>query len=332
MDTRYRPFLGRDLLFALENTPVDFVSQVDDALLKKFSLRKGDFNGTSDKDKVLELEKEIQEQEAECGGSSANVACGYSNLGLPAAFAGSIGNDKNGEIYRQGLISHNVRPYLSIRDDKNGVCHVLITPDGERTFLVYMGASSDLKKEDVPKDILANAAYLHSSAYTLDSMADTLENSIEHALANNVKVSFDLASKKSIERHKSKIEDILKKTDILFINLEEADAFGFNKNDEVKLVNHMVKNYGVKLVAYKRRENGAIISSGNKIAKVSSYKVNIVNTNGAGDGFAAGLLYGLASNNHLFTAGKMATYYASRVLMQSPARLNYKLIDLEGML
>ena len=334
MEKRYRPVVGREMLFALENTPVDYVSKVDESLLQKFGLRKGDFNGTSDKDQVLGLEKELKDFEVECGGSAANVASGYSNLGLPAAFSGSIGNDSNGDLYKKSLIDSNVRPYLSVRDEKNGVCHVLVTPDGERTFLVYMGASSDLKPEDVPKEAIAHSGFLHSTAYALDSISAALEKGIEYAKANNVLVSFDLASRKSIERHEKKLDDILSNTDILFVNREEADAFGFKKGDELKLIEYMTKHYGIALVAYKLREDGAIISSGhgNKTAMVMSYKINVINTNGAGDGFAAGLLYGLTSNYDLFNSGKIATFYASRIIMQESSKISYKLFDIEGML
>lgn len=331
MGRKFTPEYEKNALFALENTPVDYIANVDESFLEKFSLRKGDFNGSDDKERVQALEKELSNIQVECGGSAANTVCGYANLGLPAAFAGSIGNDEAGKAFGRGLIDANVRPYLEVRDGKNGICYVLVTPDGERTFLVYMGVSSDFKPEEVPFNAISNSGFFHSTAYSLDTMPEALDKAIESAKSNNVRFSFDVASPKSIEKHGTKLEDVLSRTDILFVNKEEANAFGFSGDDELEIVNHMIQRYGIGLVAFKRGEKGAFISSGNVSASVLSYKVNVVNRSGAGDGFAAGMLYSLANNYDLFMAGKIASYYASRVIMQQASRLPYKLFNIEVM-
>ena len=331
MNRKFRPDFGRELLFAVENTPVDYRISVDEDFLKNLNLRKGDFNSTNNPSIVEALSK-VSVDAVECGGSGANVACGYASMGLKSAFAGSIGDDANAKLYEKNLISADVKAYLFARDKMNGVCYTLITPDGERTFLVHMGASSDLKPKEVSQLPVAPAAFLHSSAYALDTMADTLFEAIDMAVNNHVRVSFDMASKQSIQRHYGKIEKLLEKVDILFINNEEAEAFGYEVGKEQELIDSLISKYNIGLVAFKLGSKGAIISSGKtrETAKVMSYKVDVLNTNGAGDGFAAGLLYGLAKNLDLFTSGKVATYYASKVIVQHPARLDYRIHNIEA--
>lgn len=321
----YRP--KNDSLFALENTLVDSIANVNESVISELGLRRGNSNGTDDESRIKFLNSLLKNQKIEYGGSAANTACGYANLGLPASFAGSIGNDANGIGFKQSLLHSNVKPYLALREKMNGVCYVLITPDGERTFLVSMGASSDIKPEEIPDLEVANSGFFHSTAYALDSISKAFYKVLGIAKQNNVRVSFDVASANFVQKHMSDFERILPNVDILFINEDEAKVFNAGSNDE--LLSKLHNTYGISLVALKLGKEGSILSTKSSRTRIPPYKVDVINTNGAGDAFAAGLLYGLAKGYNLENSGKIASYYASRVVMQQPTRLNYK-IPIEG--
>lgn len=310
-------------LFTFENTLVDQISSADDSTLLKFSLKKGDFHSAKNSEMLKALSLELRDSSIQYGGSGANTACGYANLGLQASFLGSIGNDSYGLGFRESLVQSSVKPYLAVREKDNGICYTLITPDKERTFLVAMGASSDVKPHELPDDILAESGIFHSTAYALDSMYEAFDRALGIAKKNGVKVSFDVASQTSIQRHRLKFERIFANTDILFLNNEEAAAFGYGSYDE--LFNDMHEKYNIGLIALKLGSKGALLSSNEGQVSVKAYKADVVNTNGAGDGFAAGLLYGISKGYGLPTSGKIAAYYASRIVAQQPTRLNYKI-------
>ncbi len=315
-------------LFAFENTLVDCIANTDEGMLTRLKLKKGDFHSARDKEILKSLKLELRNSSIQYGGSAANTACGYANLGLPSSFAGSIGNDSHGLGFKNSLLQSSVKPHLAVREMPNGICYVLITPDGERTFLVSMGASSDIKPHELPEKELANSGILHSTAYALDSMSGAFYRGLDIAKKNRVKVSFDVASQNSIHRHKEKFEKILANTDILFLNREEAAAFGYRNNTE--LLDGLHEKYNIGLIALKLGSDGALLSSMEGQAGIPAYKVNVVNTNGAGDGFAAGLLYSIAKGYDLLTSGKIAAYYASRVVAQHGTRLDYKIKNLLG--
>ena len=111
------------------------------------------------------------------------------------------------------------------------------------------------------------------------------------------------------------------------MNEEEAAAFtgARDKNALEKIPGRC----GVAIV--KLGEKGSIIRSGDRVINISSYKTDVINTNGAGDMYAAGVLYGLTSGRDVETAGKIGSYAASIVVSSVGARAE-KNIDLKGII
>lgn len=325
----YRPEQGRDKLFGLEKTVVEYIARVDDSFLAKYGIFKGDDNNITDHDIFREIDSEIRLLSVEYGGVCANTVCGYSNLGLIGVFAGCVGNDHTKSLCYDALVESRAIPYLMERNRENNKIYTLITPDGERTFLINLSKFFGITPEEIPVFSLVNSAFVHLSAYSFDLIQDSLEKCVEIAVNNHVRVSFDMASMRSVMLYSDEITKLLSKVDILFLNQEEAAAFGYPKGGEQKLIEDLISIYHVKLVALKQGENGCILGSEKERITVPAYKVGVVNTNGAGDGFAAGLLYGIAKGYDLETSGKIANYYASRIIMQHSTRLNYRIENIE---
>lgn len=320
----YKPEKRRNSLFTLGHSCIEYFANVDDQFLKNLSLNKGDIN---DPNKIEVLRKLLKPEEITmaCGSVESNTACGYSLLGFPASFSGSIGNDYNGNFFRDDLIKHGVVPYLSVVEGNTSIIYTLITPDKERTFICRYGEYQGIKAEELPLNPIASSAFFHSCAYAIDRHLEALEMAIEHSRKNKVKVSFDVASAGFINRHGNKIEEIISNTDILFINEEEAAAFGFK--DPFTAIENFCEKYNISLIAFKMGKKGSILSTGqkNETIYIPAYKVNEVNTSGAGDSYAAGLLHSIAKGHNLLTAGRIASYYASRTVMKlssRPERIN----------
>lgn len=315
----YKPEQGRNNLFALGHSCIEYFANVNYEFLKKLNLRKGDSNNS---DKIELVKKLLNPKEIiiDCGSVESNTACGYSLLGLPASFTGSVGDDYNGRFFRRDIINYGVTPYFSIVEGDTSIIYTLITPDKERTFVCQYGEHQGVKAESLQLSNLASSAFFHSCAYAIDRHLGALEKSVEHSKENNVRVSFDVASVGFINKYKTKIDEILSKTDILFLNEDEAAALGFK--DPFKLMESMHKKYNLSLIAFKMGEKGSILSTGkkNETIYIPAYKVEEVNTSGAGDSYAAGLLHSIAKGHDLLTSGRIASYYASRTVMKLSSR------------
>ena len=67
--------------------------------------------------------------------------------------------------------------------------------------------------------------------------------------------------------------------------------------------------------------SGALIGSMNDRVYIDPEKVNVVDTTGAGDSFAAGILYGLSQDWNMLDSGKLAARLAAKVISQKGATL-----------
>ncbi|KXS49837.1 ribokinase [Halanaerobium congolense] len=243
-----------------------------------------DYIGRMDRLPEIDEELPIHNLEKFCGGAATNVAVSLSRLGKKTGYVGSIGDDSNGKellerLQQEGVDVSKVNKkegYLS------GTVFAIIDNDGERRLLSYLGANLQTKKEDFDKNYISKAEILHMSNPLL-SVVPTL---LSYAKENNLIVSFDpgtLISSKGLKE----IEYILKETDILFLN--RVEYHDLIKNSEKGL--DIFLELGCKMVVYKKGKEGSFLktSSGKEINS-PGFKVNVIDTTGAGDAFAGGFL------------------------------------------
>ncbi|MFH1065216.1 MAG: adenosine kinase [Nanoarchaeota archaeon] len=317
-------------LIALENTPVDYTANVKDDFIYAYNLQKGQFNSIDAKQMAL-FEKVLAASRSP-GGSAANVCHGFSNLGMESAFIGSIGDDEAGSYYAGELQKAGVIPYLETKKGPTGKCMTLITYDKERTFAMNMGKSSSLLPREFNPSHIATSGIFHTTAYALDSMYRTVKRAMKIAKKNQVKISFDLASVISIRRHMRRIRHLLENyVDIVFANEEEAMAFTGAGSPDLTL--DILAANG-KTAVVKLGPKGAMAKGPSGwSAMCDSYKVfQVRNTNGAGDAFAAGFLYGVAKGFSLAKRIKAGAFYASKVVEVESARLPYRISNIEDLI
>lgn len=309
------------------NALLDFIVEVDDGILIEMDLKKGEM-ALIDEKKSEEILKKLEKHSVKTspGGSSANTLAGVSALGGSAVFLGKIGNDKHGDIYEQKTNEHGVNSRLSKHDSvKTGHAITFITPDSERTFATHLGAALHFRREDVFEDDIKNSKILHIEGYQLEDKelkAATL-HAMNIAKDNNVKISIDLSDPNLIGRNLTALKEIVEKyADIVFVNETEALAFTEEKSEEDAL-NTLYKMCEIAIV--KLGENGSLIKAKDKIYRIPIHKVNVVGTNGAGDMYAAGILYGIANKIDIEKAGRIAAYAAGLVVSGTGSRLDRSL-------
>jgi len=302
---------------------LDFIFEVDDRILAEMGLKKGQMH-LIDEEKSKEILQKLEKYEVKTapGGSAANTLAGVSVLGGSAVFLGKIGKDKHGNIYEQKTNDDGVNIKLSKHNDAvTGHAITFITPDSERTFATHLGAALYFRKEDVFEEEIKESKILHIEGYQLEDpeLKAASIHAMKTAKENDVKISIDLADPGLIGRNLGALKQLVKDyADIIFVNEAEAEAFTDKKEEEAL---HEIYNM-CEIAVVKLGSEGSLIKANDKVYRISINKVEVVNTNGAGDAYAAGILYSIANNIDMEKAGKIAAYISSKVVANTGARLD----------
>jgi len=301
---------------------LDFIVEVDENILAEINLKKGQMH-LIDERESRNILKRLEKHKVKIapGGSSANTLAGVSALGGSAVFLGKIGNDKHGDIYEQRTTEDGVNSKLSKHDSaKTGHSITFITPDSERSFATHLGAALHLRKEDVFESDIKDSKILHIEGYQLEDVKTKAAclHAMKIAKNNKVKVSIDLSDPGLIGRNLNELKNIVKEfADIVFVNETEAEAFTGEKEEKA-----LHKIYDMcEIAIVKLGDNGSLIKADNMLYRIPVYKTNVVNKNGAGDMYAAGIIYGLANKINIEKAGNIAAYAAAKVVSSKGARL-----------
>lgn len=306
---------------------MDFIVEVDDGIIAEMDLRKGEMHLIDEK-KSKEILKKLEDYSVKTspGGSSANTLAGVACLGGSAVFIGKVGKDKHGDIYEQKTINDGVNAKLARHEGAiTGHAITFITPDAERTFATHLGAALHFRKEDVFEEEVINSKILHIEGYQLEEGSGTKEAAIhamEIAKKNNTKVSIDLSDPGLIRRNLAALRNLVKEyADIVFVNENEAEAFTGKKEMEAL---HEIYDM-CEIAVVKLGDKGSLIKANGKVYMIPIHRIKAVNTNGAGDAYAAGILFSISHGIDMERAGKIAAYISSQVVATPGARMERSL-------
>jgi sugar/nucleoside kinase (ribokinase family) len=316
-------------VFGIGSALMDFLIEIDEGRLVEMDLRKGEMHLIDEEKsgKILGRLKEYSVKTAP-GGSSANTMSGIAALGGSAVFCGKVGADSNGEIYEQKSAESGVCTRIKKHNGKaTGHAITFITPDSERTFATHLGASMHLEKGDVFDDDISQSKILHIEGFQLEDpkLRKTSLHAISVAKKSKTIVSIDLADPGLVKRNLEDLKKIVKgHADIVFANEGEAKAFTGKES-----INEALAEIGslCSTAIVKTGKDGSMIMQNSKIFRIPPFRVNAVDTTGAGDMYAAGVLFGIARNMPIEKAGKIGSWAASKVVSQIGARLNSCLKD-----
>jgi len=303
---------------------IDLLVSVDDETIENLELKKGGMFLFTDKElnKILEImTKEIKKISP--GDSTANTIVGISNLGGKTSYIGKVGKDEHGQVFVDSLTSENVFPKTKECDVFTGKVIALITPDSERTMIVHLGASKELSDSDISEEEILDSKILHLTGYQLEepSLKRASLRALDIAKKNGTKVSIDLADFNLVKRNLEFLKEIVTKyADIVFAN--EDEALAFTDKDPREALDEIAEMCEIAIV--KIGSEGSMIKSNGEVHNIRSFKTEAVDTTGAGDMYAAGVLYGITNELSLQDAGTIGAYAASKVVAQVGARLPEK--------
>ena len=312
-------------LFSIGNALVDEEYQVSDAFLHTAGLSKGTMQLVSQEqqNQLLQRLDQAQYQGQASGGSAANTTVGFSALGGTSFYACRVGNDTLGAFYLDDLNKAQVRTSAqSISEGVTGRCIVLITPDGERTMCTFLGITSELAVQHIDWQPLLTAQWLYIEGYlaTSPTAQQAVTQARQLARQSHVKIALSLSDPAMVQYARSGLEHLVGDgVDILFCNQQEALTYA--KKDTVdEALEHLL--HVAECVAITLGADGVLVANraGQK-HKVGTQTVTVKDTNGAGDGFAAGFLFALQQGATLEQAAVLANRIAGAIVERYGPRL-----------
>lgn len=312
-------------VFGVGNALVDILALVDDDFLEKHQLNRGGMT-------LMDAQKqggilhalEHQDLKLRSGGSAANTTIAIAQSGGSSFYSSKVSSDPNGEFYRQDMQLAGVHfdvPPAAPSSGPTGTCVVLTTPDAERTMCTNLGVSTTLAPADIDVDRLKSCQYSYVEGYLWDApdpqkaCIETMEQSKSHG----VKVAFTFSDAFLVDRFGDDLRRVSSEyCDVLFCNADEVRRFC-----QLESLQDCAAKMGelVDLVFITDSAKGCLVVEKQQIIPVAGFPVQAIDTVGAGDAFAGGVLFGLTHGFTAVQAARWGNYLGSQVVQIYGPRL-----------
>ena len=241
------------------------------------------------------------------GGGIVNSSASLAGLGESVALLAATGQDVWAEMVLTPLKSLGIdlSRVVCLQDATTGLIFLPIA-DGERTMFSFRGANALFHPDWVTPQTLHGVDLLHLSGYALltQSYRDAIKKAVRLAREANIPISLDTALEPVLQQ-KETLRCLLPDLAVCILGLEEAQVLvGGESPDECT---DLLLAEGVKLVGLKLGRRGALLATKDDKSYFPIFKVNSIDTTGAGDSFSSGLIYAYHHRLDLQTAGTLAS-------------------------
>jgi sugar/nucleoside kinase (ribokinase family) len=231
----------------------------------------------------------------ETGGCAANAALALARLGVRAAVVAKVGDDHFGafvedELSAAGLDVAGIRRVAGLGTSKT----VIIPVSGEdRRFIHTFGANAVLCAADLAPALAAAPDVLYVGGFlVLPALRqDELAAQLRLARQAGTRVVFDVVAPAGRALSLDDVAGVLPEVDYFVPNDDEAAALT-GESDPRRQAERLLE-LGAGTVIVTLGERGLIAVSRDETFELPAPHVDFVEPSGAGDAFAAGLVYGL---------------------------------------
>ena len=312
--------MKRYQVVGIGNAIVDVFAQADDSFLELMGIEKGIMQ-LVERERGELLYASMKDRVQAPGGSVANTLAGLGNLGLTTAFIGRVHDDALGRFYAASMAEDGtgfVNPPVKGGELPTSRSMIFVAPDGERSMNTYLGISSELGPDDVADDVAGDAAVLFLEGYLYDKPKGkaAFERAARLCQAAGGQAGIALSDPFCVDRHRDDFRRLVKDLDYVIGNEHEWQSL--YQTDLEAALRQAAADAG--LVVCTRSGDEVILIRGEERAVVPVRRVVPVDATGAGDQFAAGLIYGLAVGAPLAAAGRMGCIAAAEVIGHVGAR------------
>ena len=319
-------------VIGLGNAIVDVIAEADDRLLERLALAKGTMT-LIERERMAALYARMGPAREMSGGSCANTMAALAALGANVAYVGKVHNDQLGEVFAHDIRATGVE-FLTRPLDRGpptARCLIFVTPDAQRTMATYLGACVELGPDDVDEAQVAAARIVYLEGYLWDrpgAKAACLK-AADVAHRHGRQVALTLSDPFCVARWRDEfIELIAGHVDVLIAN--EAEICSLYQTSQLEPAVDLVRRQ-TRIAALTRSADGSVLVGDGQTEWVSAAPVaRVVDSTGAGDLYAAGLLYGLTHDLPLAACGRLGGLAAAEVLGHLGARPERPLTALVG--
>ena len=260
------------------------------------------------------------------GGCALNTATGLARLGLSALVVGKVGEDTLGDFVIGLLAERGLETRGVLRDPAvpTSATVVLVDRAGERSFLHLPGANGALGAEELAPEIFAGRA-LHVAGALVMPALDGAPTAGLLAEAQRRGVHTSLDTVYDATGHWERVQPCLPHLDLLMASLAEAQ--GISGEQEPASAAAWFRDRGVAEVALKLGPDGCYVAGAEFEGDVPAFPVHVVDGTGAGDAFAAGVIYGRLAGWPLVDAARLAN--AAGALATTAVGATEGLLDLD---
>ena len=225
------------------------------------------------------------------GGCALNTGTALTRLGLSVACAGKIGTDALGDFLVGLLDERGVDRSLVLRDAAvpTSASVALVDAAGERTFLHVPGANGSVRMDELDVDRILAARLLHVAgalvmpAFDGEPTAALLAEAQRRGVVTSLDTVWDATGRWD------RLEPSLPHLDLLSLSAAEARALSGEREPERAAA--WARARGARTVAIKLGADGCYVEGDEFAGRVPAPRVDAIDSTGAGDAFAAGLIY-----------------------------------------
>ena len=321
-------------VYGLGNALLDVECEIEPEVLVELGIDKGVMTllDEASQNKILDrLGNSVTKRS--CGGSGANTIVAVSQFGGKAFYSCKVAKDEPGQYYLNDLVQCGVDTNLKLHPPEPGItgkCLVFVTPDADRTMNTFLGISSGLSDVELVPDAIANSAYTYIEGYlvTGESSKQAAIKAREIAVNAGRKVALTLSDQNMAKFFKQGLLEMIGSgVDLLFANDSEAFEMAGTQDlaEAVEYLKTISKSFALTLGA-----KGSLIFDGKILIEIAPFPVKAIDTVGAGDMYAGGVLYGITNGMDWATAGRLGSIASAKLVTIPGARM--ATVDLQSLL
>jgi len=258
----------------------------------------------------------VERYDFSMGGNATNVAVGLSRLGLKATLCSEIGDDEMSIKIRNSLAKENIERLFMIQTPGASNFSVIMNFKGDRTIF-----AEHVERQHQFQLIDATAKYLYITSLGKE-WEPAYRDALDFARSHNAKIAFNPGTPQRLGG-KETVHAVLEKTDILFINKEEAEQLLFhhygekvdNSEDYIKVLAEKLQKIGSKTIVITNGKHGSyVLDEAGEFHHRGIFSGEVVERTGAGDSYAAGFLAATIHGLSVPEAMKWGTANAASVV------------------
>ncbi|MEU3020591.1 PfkB family carbohydrate kinase [Nocardiopsis sp. NPDC007018] len=266
-------------------------------------------------------------------GGGFNVIAAARRAGMEVVYGGAHGTGPHGDLVRSALRDAGVVVAHPPRPRDTGFCVALVDASAERTFVTHLGAETDLPLADLRTLRPVAGDFVYTVGYSLlpGERADELVTWIG-ALASGVRLVVDPAPVVGAIPPAT-LDAVLSRTDVLSLSaVEAAEVTGVtDPSVSVSLLAGRVAPGGV-VVLRDSAEGCLVVCGGDAPRRVPGFRVDAVDTNGAGDAHVGVFTAALAEGRPPLEAARRANAAAALAVTRRGPATSPKAEELERFL